>query len=310
MPGRTALPDRFLHAPFTRAQLAEAGISDRIVEGRRFRRLLPAVWVATDHAVTRDDLILAARLALPERAQMSHATRIEALGYPGALPGPLHFTVAGDLHLAVPGVVLHRTEVLPPCDDIGVTPAAAFVQMCAQHPVRRLVQVGDWLLRHEHASTSEIRETALLHRWRPGAVGALRVVPWLNDNSWALGESEVRILLRAAGLPEPEMNVRLYDGESFLGVTDLWLERWRLALEVEGEQHFVDPGQIERDVHRYASFRQAGIHYLQITKTMRRQPVALVHAVDRELRRVGYDGPAVSFGDRWRSLWQPPSARR
>lgn len=306
MPAASEVPENLLKRPFTRAELVGAGVSPRVLERGRFRRVYPRVWVHRDHQLSRPDQLRAARLALPARAQLSHESRIELLGYPLSFTGPFHFTVAGDLHLALPGIFLHRTEVLPPCDEDGVSPAAGFVQMCERHSLIRLVQVGDWLLRQDHATRTEIGEVAMLHRWRPGAAAARRVVPLLNDNSWALTESEVRLRLVATGLPRPEMNVPLYDGSQFLGTADLWFRRWRLALEVEGRQHFEDPKQVEYDVHRYAGYRRADVNYLQITAGMRRQTRSMVLSVYRELTRLGYRGPRPDFGSRWRALTLPP----
>lgn len=248
---------------------------------------------------------------MPGQARLSHESRIELLGYPGrTASGPVHFTVAGDLHLDLDGIFLHRTEVLPPCDDDGVRPGAALVQMSAESTLLELVKVGDWLMRHGHVTREEISEVARLHPWRPGARGVREVLPLLDDNAWSLGESEVRARLEAAGLPRAATNVPLYDGSIHLGTADLWLPQWRLAIEVEGQQHFEDPLQVEYDVHRYAGYRRAGIDYLQITKALRRQPRAMVNTVHRELVRLGYVGPAPRFGRRWHALSLPPRAHR
>ncbi|RLV55599.1 hypothetical protein D9V41_10980 [Aeromicrobium phragmitis] len=304
------VPDYFLNHPFTRAELVDAGISPRVLESSRFRRIHPRVWAHRDFVPSRADTVYAARLAMPPEARLSHESRLEVLGYPWPhVSRRVHFTIAGDLHLDLDGIFLHRTEVLPPCDDEGVTPAAAIVQMCAARSLLDVVKAGDWLLRHQHATREEIGEVARLHPWRPGAKGVRAVLPLLDGNAWALGESEVRVRLEAAGLPRPATNVPLYHGSVHLGTADLWLAQWRLAIEVEGQQHFVDPRQVESDVHRYAGYRRAGINYLQITKALRRQPRAMVTTVHRELVRLGYGGPPPRFGGRWHALLLPPGSK-
>lgn len=310
MPIQRAVDPQFLHRPFTREEFVAAGYTDRMLQGRRFHRLHQGVWVHLDHPLTRDDVIAAAVLVMPERARLSHETRIEAAGYPGWLGSTVHFTVAGDLHLAVNDVFLHRTEVLPPCDDIGVTPAAAFIQCCARRSLLDAMKIGDWLLYHRHASREEIIDLSRRQPWRPGSRQALTVIDELDDNSWSLNESEVRGQLVYAGLPRPQCNARLVVADESLGFGDLWLPELMLVLEVEGQQHLEDAAQIERDIHRYARWRAAGLEYVQITREMRGQPIAMIRAIHQVMVRRGYSGPPPAFGPRWQRLRGPIRPRR
>lgn len=303
MPAPRAVDARFLHRPFTRDEFVAAGYSDRMLQARRFRRLHHGVWVHRDHPLTRDDVITAAVYAMPSRTRLSHETRIEIAGYPGRLGPTVHFTVADDLHLAVDGVFLHRTEVLPPCDDIGVTTAAAFIQCCAQRSLIEVVKIGDWLLYHHHASREEIIDLARRQRWRPGSGQALAVVDELDDNSWSPNESEVRCHLVHAGLPRPEGNTRLVVAGESLGFGDLWIPELQLVIEVEGRHHLEDAAQVESDIHRYARWRAAGLDYLQVTGAMRRQPIAMVRAIHQMMVRRGYTGPPPNFGLSWQRLY-------
>ncbi|MGJ9411563.1 hypothetical protein ACHAAC_02540 [Aeromicrobium sp. CF4.19] len=116
------------------------------------------------------DWITAATLAMPGRAHLSHASRLQALGLTIADLLPIRFTVRGDLHLDLAGIFLHRTVALPPLDDVGVTPAAAFIQMCAEGRLIDVVVAGDWLLANEHTTIMAIDQLARLQDWRPGAL--------------------------------------------------------------------------------------------------------------------------------------------
>lgn len=255
--------------------------------------------------MTRLDWITAASLAVPERAQLSHLTRIQALGLDFGPDDTYHFTVAGDLHIALDDVFLHRTEVLPPLDDVGVTPAAAFIQYCDTARLIDAIKVGDWLLHHRHMTVLELTELARRDSWRPGAAQVRRVVPHLEPASRSLKESETRALLVFAGLPRPESNVDLVVRGRWLGCVDLLYRLWLLVLEYEGRQHAETAEQFGKDIARYAGFRDESVAYLQVTNEMLKKPRGLVRRVHRMLVERGYDGPSPVFADRWNALFEP-----
>ncbi|MEV7398588.1 hypothetical protein [Aeromicrobium sp. NPDC092404] len=249
------------------------------------------------------DQIAGAKLAMPNRAQLSHLSRIQALGLAFGPVTPVRFTVAGDLHLDLDDVFLHRTEVLPPLDDVGVTPAAAFLQYCSDARMIDAIKVGDWLLHRRHMTILEAGELARRDHWRPGARQVRRVLPHLDAASRSLKESETRALVVFAGLPRPEVNVDLVLNGRHLGCVDLLFRIWLLVLEYEGRQHAETVEQFNIDITRYAGFRDELVAYVQITNEMLRQPRALMLLIHQKLIDRGYDGPPPVFGARWSSLF-------
>ena len=244
MPSPLDIPRPFLLGPFTAASARASGVSEKVLRGKRFRRLFPRVWVHVDHSMTELDWIAAATLAMPARAQLSHITRIQALGLDFGPTKPLRFTVAGDLHLALDDIFLHRTEVLPPLDDVGVTPAAAFIQYCADARMIDAIKVGDWLMHGRHMTVLEVAELARRDHWRPGARQVRRVLPHLEAGSRSLKESESRAMLVFSGLPKPEVNMGMRNAHGeLLGYGDLVYLLWKLLVEYEGRQHLTDVSQ-------------------------------------------------------------------
>ena len=81
----------------------------------------------SDHELTRDDLILAARLALPDRAYLTGITLIQELGLDFGPRLPVRFVIEGDHHLDLVGVFLHRTVKLPRVEDGAVSAEAAYL---------------------------------------------------------------------------------------------------------------------------------------------------------------------------------------
>jgi hypothetical protein len=310
MPAPHRIPAPLTRRPFARREAAALGLPPKVLRGRRFRRLFPRVWIHVDHIMTQLDWIVAASLAMPERAQLSHITRIQALGLVVGPARPFHFTVAGDLHLDLDDIFLHRTEVLPPLDDIGVTPAAAFIQFCATARMIDAIKVGDWLLHHRHMTVLEVGELARRDHWRPGAAQVRRVLPHLEPGSRSLKESESRAVLVFSGLPRPEVNKDMCTARGeLLGCGDLVYVLWKLLVEYEGRQHLTDLAQWNGDIDRYRGLRDEGWRYVQVTNEKLDTPKKLVAEVYGQLVRGGYDGPTPVFGARWTSLFGPIDVR-
>lgn len=309
MPPRPFVPDDLMHRPFAQSEGLALGLTVHMLHGPTWTRLLPRVWVHRDHEMTDGDWITAASLAMPARAQLSHVSRLQALGLQVGQVKPVHFTVSGDLHLEMDDVFLHRTEVLPPLDDVGVTPAVAFIQYCATARLIDAIKIGDWLLHRRDMTVLEVAELARRDHWRPGARQVRRVLPYLDAASRSLKESEVRVLLVFAGLPAPEVNVPLVIAGERIGIVDLLLRCVMLALEYEGRQHAESIVQFNRDIHRYAAFRRHRVEYLQITKEMLDRPMVMVKRVHARMAELGYDGPAPVFADRWTALFKPIPSR-
>lgn len=302
------IPDELLHGPFTRTMARAVHVSDRMLEGRRFVRVLPRVWRHRDHVMTDDDWATAARHALPEDAHLTGITRLQQLGLDHGPRLPVRFVIARDHHLRHDEVFLHRTVRLPPTDDVGVTPAAAYLACCARERVIDAIKVGDWLLFHGHTTRDLVRDLALAAPWRAGASEALWVLDHLDERSRSMPESETRAVLVFAGLPVPDANFGLALEEDLKIVPDLAYRGWRVVVEYDGAHHQEDREQYGIDIDRYAALRRSPWSYVQVTKEKLRQPRSVVGEVHRALRDHGYDGPPPEFGELWRQLFRPLSA--
>jgi len=309
MPAPRPIPELLRHGPFTRDEALRAGFPAAALLGRRFTRLFPRVWVCADHQMDDPDWIEAARLAMPDRAMLTGISRLQLLGLDFGPLRPFHFVVSGDLHLDVDDIFLHRTVVLPPLDDEGVTPAAAFIAYAAEARVIDAIKVGDWLLQHRHMTLEELLAIAFRDRWRPGSREARWISRYLDPGSRSLRESESRAVLVFSGLPAPEVNKDVCNARGeLLGCGDLVYLLWKLLVEYEGRQHLLDPRQFTTDIDRYRDFRDEGWRYVQVTKEKLDRPKKLVSEVYAQLVRGGYAGPAPVFGARWASLFAPIAA--
>lgn len=299
------VPPLLRSGPFDRSTAASVGVSSRMLQGSRFVRVLPGVWAHRDHPMTGGDWVRAARLALPDRAHPTGITRLQMLGLDFGPPLPVRFVIAGDHHLAHEEVFLHRTKRLPSLDGVGVTPAAAFIAYCARARVVDAIKVGDWLLHHEHMSVESVRALALAELWRDGAHETIWVLDHLDGRARSLPESEVRAVLRFAGLPTAEVNVPVPTDAGVEVVGDLVYRAWRVVVEYEGGHHQEQRAQYVSDIDRYAVLRTADLAYVQVTKEKLRHARTLVGEVFRVLVSRGYDGPPPELGEHWRSLFLP-----
>jgi hypothetical protein len=292
-----------LVGPFTRTQARAAGVTKSMLQGERFVRIHRGVWRHVEHEMTSGDWVEAARLALPSSARTTGLTRLQQLGLDFGPRFPVRYVVEGDHHLAIDGIFLHRTKFMPPTDEFGVTPTAAFVTCCAHLRVIDAIQVGDWLLHRGHMTRRSLRDFIREQPWRTGAAEAEWVLEHLNGDSRSLKESETRALITFAGLPAPTCNQSVRVSQTVTIMIDLWFDEWRCALEYEGGHHQTDRAQYVADIDRYTLMRRVRIDYRQVTKEHLAAPRHLVRMVHGLLVDNGYAGPPPDFGARWDGLF-------
>lgn len=118
---------------------------------------------------------------------------------------------------------------------------------------------------------------------RRGADRLRAALPLIREDSWSPRESLVRFILVSAGLPEPELNIDLFDEMGrFLGCVDMVYRAERVVVEYLGMLH----GETwARDVERIAALRAAGWTVIEVTSTTARNPAELIRRVARALGR-------------------------
>lgn len=302
------IPPELATRPFTRQEARDAGVTDRMLQGKRFTRVLPGVWTVRGLVMTWPRRLDAARLALPARAQVTGATRLALAALDTGPRDILHFVVEGDLHLDLPGVFLHRTRKLAPTDHIGIGIVGAFLAYCARARVIDAIAAGDWLLAGKQLSKEGVQALALADPWRDGAHEALWLLEHLTEESRSVKESELRALLTFSGLPAPLLNAPLrIDG--VLVIVDQLYEEQRLVLEYQGVQHQEDRGIYCSDLDRLELLRAHGYGHIEFTKERLAHPRTVVGRVYRELVARGYAGPPPYLDHRWSRLFSPVSAQ-
>ena len=270
------LPAHLETIPFTVAEARAASLSrgrlrssDLASAGRLL--YLPAGWDFELTAMAR------ALSAATPGAWISHVTAARLLG----LWLPPWLQDSRVLHLS-------KTRALPPVRRDGVvghtvlvhegettdwegihisTPARTWLDLCRVLPLEHAVAIGDQLVRQPHdglelrttpwATVQELRGMLKRHPKMQGIVKARAAVELIRVGADSAPETFLRLALVDAGLPEPELQVRIVAGDPYSPSADLGYRARRIAIQYDGGHHLTREQQ-SRDNHRDACFHSAG----------------------------------------------------
>jgi len=310
VPPRSPFPADLERRPFTVVEALARGVSPRALEGRRFRTPHRGVRIPVSLPRTRAVDLVAASLALPGGAALSGWTAVEVAGLPTPRSarrtgsGRITASAVGPTPPRVTGVACStgldaarvrtalggdlRDEVLPllPPGSRGLRIEHPVDVWCDLVPgLDRIdaVALGD-AVRRWWASEEDLDEALVLREGRRGVVHLRRIrseVRWRVDSPM---ETEVRLLLVDAGLPEPECGLALREGGVHLGRVDLVWRAQRLVIEFDGDVHRTTRGQWQWDRTKRRRLRDAGWTVIELVgDDVRRRPGEVVAEVRRVL---------------------------
>jgi very-short-patch-repair endonuclease len=281
------------HGAVSRAQLRLAGVGDGAIDRRirlcRLHRVHRGVYLVGHPAAPPRAKEMAAVLACGTGAVVSHrsAAGLWALLSPDR-GSAVDVTVVDSCARARTGVKVHLARRLEKrdvrrLDGIPVTTPArtlldlaavvsldAFERALAEAEARQLVRERD------------LAEVLSRNGGRRGA-GVLRA--FLVGEGAALqrsgAERRLLTLVRAAGLPAPELNVRLGRFE-----VDLLWRAGRPIVEVDGYAFHGGRAAFERDRRRDAELQAEGLKVMRVTwRQLAGEPDAVVTRLTRALRQ-------------------------
>ncbi|WP_347753702.1 hypothetical protein [Agrococcus sp. ProA11] len=191
-------------------------------------------------------------------------------------------SVKGRGHPQRSGVQAQRVAeaVFETCDVAGVrvaSPALALACMATRCTVHELVRIGDAIVAAADnypgrrlpgpiASFDALQD--ITERWagRPGAAALREAVPRIRPRVESPRETDMRLLITDAGMPEPEVQVEVFDPETGrrLGRADLLHRAARVVEEYEGDGHR-EKAQWDRDIQKYRDFERIGLHVVRAT---------------------------------------------
>lgn len=209
----------------------------------------------------------------------SHATAgvLHEMWLPGAIEGRLEVHVAvppgfrqprgrnvrGHLLIARPGPLVQQEGLRL------ARPEEAWCQLATVLGLEDLIVAGESLLAKGRRDRLQLRvlQHAVSAGDRPRQAMLNRALPELREGVRSPKETELRRLIVAAGLPEPEINQDIYDAlGAWVAESDLVYPRWMIAIEYEGGGHFRSEAQQRKDVHRYELLQSLGWRVIRVTK--------------------------------------------
>ncbi|GAB3760234.1 hypothetical protein [Microlunatus parietis] len=292
-----------MSAPEQRALLARwEKVHGRRPRGLRYQRVLRGVYLPADAEPTLADRCAAALLIAPADAVITGVTALQLHGITVGNTSPIRLASATALRRRTAGISLSRTRTLPEQSRRVARPVAAWVDACRELDLVEAVAAADWLVRLGRATGPDLVAAADAASGR-GCRTARRAAQLTRSTARSPKESELRLLLTLAGLPEPRCNVSVGDDVHRIAEVDLLYDDFRVAVEYEGDQHRTDGWQWSVDIERMEELIAAGYAVIRVTAARMRDPRGLVHIVHDHLRRRGYAGPAPHFPSEWSQLF-------
>lgn len=290
--------------PFLTSDHHLLGVSRRRLATPEFRTVFAGVAIAS---VVPDTVVVRSRAALllaPEGAVVSHWTAARLWG--GVVPDNewTHISFMRDVHFRVRGVKHHRFRHrldIKRRHGLPVTsPPQTFCHLAKHLGLVDLVALGDRFVKKGRCTPQEL--VAYAGGWQGQCrEEALAAASLVRDRVDSVPETALRLLMVLAGLPEPQVDIRINDADGNLRFRiDLGFEEVLLAIEYDGRWHDEEE-QRARDEARRSTLSTDDHWTFVIVKAedLYEHPEALLERLVTKLRAHGIRVPSV-LSDSWR----------
>ena len=280
-------------------QLRGCGYSNkqiqRLLEAGHLRRLERELYVVNGAPATQQLAIRAAVLAAGPCAGASHCTAPELWGIPGFKNEPVEVSTPYGCDHEFKLGKLHQSCYLPKDhltfgNGITVTsPARMLFDLAADLGFKRLERAANSALAMKLVTVVDLRRmlTELGKRGRKGTRQFRQLVEKLER---ARGhpesglEGDFLALVTDNGLPEPRLQVEMFDDDGFIARVDsLWGPHLVIA-EVDSDWLHTAPLDVEADALRDKRLRALGYEIVRFSEhQIRRQPAYVVRTLREKL---------------------------
>jgi hypothetical protein len=232
--------------------LVGAGRLRTQLRANRWRAVCRGIVATGNGRLGHDQRLWVAVLAAGKGALLAGATAAAEAGVRGLRAEPLHVVVPATRHgstlmagmpLDMPGVVVHRSSVLPRSHVQHARPPRTST-------ARSLVDAAGWARTVDEArivlaagcqqrrvTPGELREVVeALPRIRRRAM-ILETTNDIEGGAEALSEINFVKLCRRFGLPRPDLQEKRRDASGRTRYLDAYWREWRLHVEVDGAHH-------------------------------------------------------------------------
>lgn len=168
-------------------------------------------------------------------------------------------------------------------------PVETWCQLATQCRIPDLIAAGESLLTPDHREVELMLDRligAAGDEDRPMHVRLLRAAEALRPGVRSAKETELRLLIVGAGLPEPEINAVIEDEHGYrIAECDLVYRKQKVIIEYEGDGHRVDKAKFRSDIGRYDRLQDLGWRVIRVTQDDLLNPAALIARIRRALVR-------------------------
>jgi len=300
---RSVIPRALNGQPFETSDARAVGLSWKVLQGSRFRRVTQGVYVTATSADSPRLRVRGVMLALPADTIATGVTGLQMLGIEVGPELPMTFASTHLRQIRRRDVRVMRFKELPPHRDGIARAEHCWLVAASTLNLLDLVTAGDWLLRRRRSTLVRLHSAVQTYPGR-GVVHARRAVMLVRERVDSPRETWLRLCLVLAGLPMPECNLVIGDDQGPMGRVDLVYLAYKLIIEYEGDQHRTDRNQWNADIDRHEDFARDNWTLIRVTSERARWPRQVVRSVYRALRANGYEGSAPDFNQLWISLFE------
>lgn len=181
---------------------------------------------------------------------------------------------------------LQRDEITRVAGLPVTTPARTAYDLARQLPRGQAVARLDALMRATPFAVDGVLSLARRYPGARGLCGLREVLPLADGGAASPKETWLRLLLIDAGLPVPATQIPVNANWRLLALLDMGWEKYRVAVEYDGDQHRSDRRQYVKDHWRLARLAELG--WIVIRVIAEDRPDAVVSRVRAALTGRGY----------------------
>lgn len=211
-------------------------------------------------------------------------------GFDTEEPADLHVLSPPNSHLrSADGLVVHRRDGAP-LTTIGGRPATApawtAVEVARSLRPPRALATLDAALRSGTCTRPDLWLAAVAQAGRRGIVAVRDLIPLADRRAESPMESEARLAMIDGGLPIPELQYEIVDGNGELRRVDFAWPDQRVAVEYDGLDWHSGPDAMRRDRRRTAALLDVDWVVIAIVfEDVRHRVGEFVARIDAQLRR-------------------------
>ncbi|OLT40264.1 hypothetical protein BJF86_05565 [Serinicoccus sp. CNJ-927] len=179
------------------------------------------------------------------------------------------------MHRRVPREFLVDLEWGP-----AVTLALAPLQVAARFGVEAGLVSADAVLRDRRVTVAQLEEALPVLGGGRGYLSAARTVALASPLSESAGESRCRWVVLTLGLPLPEQQAEIVDGDGrFVARVDFLYRAEKVVVEFDGMQKYDDPAALRREKLREDRLRELGYEVVRLTWADLDDPAAVARKI-------------------------------